>query len=409
MKKILILGAGEGQVSLIRRANENGFITLVASPAGDYPGFAFASECCHVDIASQGSVLEIAIDKQIDAIATDQTDISVSTVDYVAKRLGLPHIECQNIDYFRYKYLMREICQSSGLPTIPYCVVSDPEEAKSFYLSLSVPSVIVKPVDSQGSRGVFRVDNEMELTQAVLKSLGYSKQRKVIIEQFVSGRELEVDCVVKNGSVVFSLVGDVHNFKNENAFSAFERIYPTELPEPVKKKVTSVNETTVLTLGLTKGWTHGEYMLADDGEVYLIEVGARGGGNYIGSDIVRAFCGYGTDEMALMTSIGDESFYDRLQNRSVFCAYKCFYLPEGVVVSIEIDWAFLNQPIVLRHNLDGLFVGKRVHKNADKTSRYTVVVQTSSRKELRAVLDRISNRIHVAVMTESGLKEAIWR
>ncbi len=409
LRKILILGAGEGQVSLIQRANASGLTTLVASPAGDYPGFAFASEICYVDIANQEKVLEIAIEKQIDAIATDQTDISVSTVDYVAKQLGLPHIECKDIDSFRYKYLMREICQSKGLPTIPFCVVSEPDEAISFYKSLSVPAVIVKPVDSQGSRGVFKIVNEADLSHAVSVSLGYSKLKKVIVEQFINGREIEVDSVVKDDAVVFTLVGDVYNFKRENAFSAYERIYPAELSEETRGKIVGINEKTISALGLTKGWTHGEYMLADNGEVYLLEVGARGGGNYIGSDIVRAFCGFGTDEMALMTSLGDDSFYDRITNKDIYCAYKCFYLPEGVVESMDIDGAFLRQPNVLRHNLDGLFIGKRIKKNMDKTSRYTIVVQASSRPELRELLDDICNRIHVSVMTDTGLKEAIWQ
>lgn len=382
---------------------------LVASPAGDYPGFSMASECCYVDIADQERVLEIAQNKHIDAIATDQTDISVSTVEYVAYKLGLSHIDCSCIDNFRYKYLMREVCQSQGLPTIPFCVVSCPSEAIAFYRKFSFPAVIVKPVDSQGSRGVFRVDSETELSNAVSVALGYSKITRVIVEQFIGGREIEVDSVVKDNSVVFSLVGDVYNFKRENAFSAYERIYPTELPEEIVNKIEDVNKKTVSALGLKKGWTHGEYILSDDGEVFLLEVGARGGGNFIGSDIVRAFCGYGTDEMALLTALGDDSFYNRLERKTVYCAYKCFYLPEGVVNSIDIDANFLHQHNVLRHNLDGLFIGKHIKKNMDKTSRYTIVVQASSRIELRKILDEMINHISVGVMTESGIKQAIWQ
>ena len=242
LKRILILGAGEGQLPLIQRAKTRGLTVLVASPAGDYPGFSMASECCYVDIADQERVLEIAQNKHIDAIATDQTDISVSTVEYVAYKLGLSHIDCSCIDNFRYKYLMREVCQSQGLPTIPFCVVSCPSEAIAFYRKFSFPAVIVKPVDSQGSRGVFRVDSETELSNAVSVALGYSKITRVIVEQFIGGREIEVDSVVKDNSVVFSLVGDVYNFKRENAFSAYERIYPTELPEEIVNKIEDVKQ-----------------------------------------------------------------------------------------------------------------------------------------------------------------------
>lgn len=409
MKKILILGAGEGQLPLIRRARAKGLFTLVASPYGDYPGFALASGCCYVDIANKERVLQIAIDSRIDAIATDQTDIAVSSVYYVAEYMGLPHISCCNIDHFRYKYLMREICQSEGLPTIPFCVVSVPQDAIAFYHTLRFPTVIVKPVDSQGSRGVVRVGSETDLIRAVSEALKYSMIKKVIVEQFIDGRELEVDTVVKDGSVIFTLIGDVHNFSRENSFSSYERIYPTAVPKDIESRILRINERTIQVLGLTKGWTHGEYILSNDGEVFLLEIGARGGGNFIGSEIVRAFCGFGTDEMALLTSLGDDSFYNKITKRDTYCAYKCFFLPEGIVHSIAIDYGFLRRKSILKHNLDSIFVGKKINRNMDKTSRYTIVVQASSRFELRALLDEICNKVSVRVMTEFGIENAIWQ
>lgn len=409
VKKILVLGAGEGQLSLIHRAKDRGFYVLVVSPPGDYPGFTLASKCCYVDIADKEKVLGVALAEGIDAIATDQTDVSISTVDYVARRLGLPHIICEDIENFRDKQRMREICKAKGLPSISYCLIKEPQEAVDYYETLPFSTVIVKPVDSQGSRGVQKVNDKKYIVDAVLGALKYSKSKKVIVEQFVEGHEIEVDSIVKDGEVLFSLVGDVYNFERENTFSAYERVYPTELSEKVRSNIISVNQKTILSLGILKGWTHGEYIMTEEGEVYLLEVGARGGGNYIGSDIVRAFCGYGTDEMALMTAIGDDSFYNNLKQNDIHCAYKCFYLPEGVVQAIEIDKDYLNQPYVLRHNLDALFIGKHIGKNTDKTSRYTIVVQAPSYSELRKILDDASKRIRVGVMTDMGMKHAIWQ
>lgn len=409
-KNILILGAGEGQMPLIQRAKNAGCYALVVSPKGKYPGFAWADECVYADISDAERMLEIAQEKQIHAIATDQTDVSISSVQYVAQTLNLPCIQCENIDHFRYKSLMREVCQQSGIPTIQYCTTSDLNEAIEFFSTKVNDAAILKPVDSQGSRGVTVVQSVEELQSAFALAQKYSKSNRIIIEQFIDGQEIEIDTVVKDGQIIAALVGDVHNFASENAFSAYERIYPSLLYTGAElERIHATNSATINALGLITGWTHGEYIVSKTGEVYLLEVGARGGGNYIGSDIVKTMLGVGTDEMALRTALGDESFYQNVYNRNKFCAYKCFYLPEGEVEFILIHWPYFSQSFVLRHNLSDLQIGRKTAKNTDKTSRYTIVVEAASASELRKILDEIPAQIDIRVKTENEIQSIIWK
>lgn len=408
--RILILGAGEGQVPLIQRAKNAGCYVIVVSPKGNYPGFAYADECVCADISNAERILEVAKELQIHAIATDQTDVSISSVQYVAQALNLPCIKCDNIDNFRYKSLMREICYQNGIPTISFCSTNDISNAIEFYNTLSNHKAIVKPVDSQGSRGVTVVQSLSELQDAFSVAQKYSKSQNVIVEQFIEGQEIEIDTVVKDGQIIGVLVGDVHNFTSENAFSAYERIYPSMLYTGVElEHIKAINEATIRVLGLLTGWAHGEYIVSKTGEIYLLEVGARGGGNYIGSDIVRTMLGVGTDEMAFETAIGDESFYQDIFLRDKYCAYKCFYLPEGSIESVDINWEYFNQPFVLRHNLADLKIGLKTAKNTDKTSRYTVVVEAESEERLQLLLDEIPNHIDIKVSNEQGLQFAIWK
>lgn len=407
--KILILGAGEGQVPLILRAKDAGWQTYVVSPQGHYPGFDFADKCCYLDISDLEGVLQLARKIGINAIASDQTDISMPTVMSVAKGLGLPCIECECVDNFQYKSLMRDICHRKGIATIAHLVTDDINAAREFYLSIPNGKAIVKPVDSQGSRGIHKVCAVNDIPEAFSAALKYSRCGRIIIEQFIDGHEIEIDTVMKNGNVKCTLIGDVYNFNLDNTFSAYERIYPARLESAFENKVLNYNETVLRSLGLWTGWTHGEYIVTEDKAVFLLEVGVRGGGNYIGSDILKTMIGVGTDEMAFLTAIGDDSFYDRVKPQKGNCAYKCFYLPEGEVKSIEIDKELLTSSNVLRHNLDSLYIGKSISKATDKTSRYTVVVKAETPKKLRILLDDIENRIQVSVMTASGLKGAIWR
>ena len=404
----MILGAGEGQVPLIKLAKGAGWYTVVVSPQGNYPGFALADECLYADISDKEAILQMAKETQISAIATDQTDISVPTVLYVAAQLGLPHIECTDVDNFRYKSRMRTICREAGLPTIVSCVTNNLEEAKSFFLSLPHPVAIIKPVDSQGSRGVAKVDSIVALETAFEHAMDYSRRKEIIIEQFIDGQEIEVDTVVRDGEIKAVLIGDVFNFQSANTFSAYERIYPTNRNDATQQYIRNINSRTLVALGIRTGWTHGEYIVSKDGEVYLIEVGIRGGGNYIGSDIVHTMLGFGTHEMAFLAATGDTSFYDKVALQPQFCAYKCFCLPAGQITELHIDKLFLMQECVLCHNLDSLFEGKITDSHMDKTNRFTVVLKAPTRELLRQYIDAVPTHISVKVRTERGLESEFW-
>lgn len=407
-KKILILGAGEGQIPLIHRAKEAGWHTIVVSPKGDYPGFELADEIAYCNIADIDAVVELAKTMQVQAIATDQTDIPVMAIQRVAKEMGVPAIHCEDINNFRYKSRMRELCQSAGIKTIPYLVTNDIHAVKYFF-EQQVGSVIIKPVDSQGSRGVTQVKTIAELRDAFDKAMSYSKQKKVIVEQFIDGQEVEVDTVMYRDEIKAVLIGDVFNFESIQIFSAYERIYPSQLPTTMQDEIRRVNAQTLKVLGLHTGWTHGEYMVATNGDVYLLEVGARGGGNYIGSDIVKTMIGVSTDEMAFRTAIGDESFYNEVGLTNKCCAYKCFCLPEGTISKIDIDETWLYSDSVLRHNLEGLHVGKVCHRTTDKTTRYTVIVVADNHQALRKRMDDIPNHISIEVTSDEGKKGCIWQ
>lgn len=405
----MILGAGEGQLPLIKRAKDNNYYTIVVSPCGNYPGFELADRCVYQDVSDNETILSLALEEKIDAIATDQTDVSIPTVQYVAQKIGLPHIKCSNIDNFRVKSKMRMVCEENGIKTPPFFVTDKIEEAHNFLNDLGC-ATIIKPVDSQGSRGVHKVTEISELEDAFYDAQSYSKSGSVIIEKFIVGQEIEVDSVFKEGNLYATLIGDVFNFGVKDTFSSYERIYPTSYSSEVQRKIVKQNEFIIKTLGLISGWTHGEYVVTPDEDVYLLEVGARGGGNFIGSDIVRIMLGMGTDEMSFLTAIGDDTFYNRISLQDSYCAYKCFYLPSGVVKTIMITPGLLERDFVVCHNLSHIHVGDVIGQNTDKTTRFTIVVKSYSREELSQILIFIEQNIHIKVQTsENVLEGPIWR
>ena len=405
--KIMILGAGEGQLPLIQLAKGAGWYTIVVSPQGNYPGFELADEICHCNIANVEAVLDLAQTHAIQAIATDQTDIPVQAIQRVSRELGIPAIQCDDINNFRYKSRMRELCLHAGIKTIPYLVTDNLSDVEHFFQTME-GNIIIKPVDSQGSRGITHIQSADTLSKAFDKAVRFSSNKSVIVERFIDGQEVEVDTVVYHDEIKAVLIGDVFNLQTLPIFSAYERIYPSQLPADTQDEIRRVNAQTLSVLGLHTGWTHGEYMVAKNGDVYLLEVGARGGGNNIGSDIVRTMIGVSTHEMAFRTAIGDESFYGQVALSNQCCAYKCFCVPEGEITELHIDVEWLRSEFVLWHNLDELYVGKKCNRTTDKTTRYTVIVKADNHTQLRELLNDVPNHISMKVVSGNQQNECIW-
>jgi hypothetical protein len=119
--------------------------------------------------------------------------------------------------------------------------------------------------------------------------------------------------------------------------------------------------------------------------------------------------GVGTHEMAFFTATGDDSFYDKVSLKNSTCAYKCFYLPEGEVISVYLDKTFLEQDCIIRHNLEHIEDLRYTGKNTDKTSRFTIVVKGKNKLELKQLLDDIPNHISIKIRTNEGIKDIIWK
>ena len=117
-KTILILGANTLQMPLIEKANSMGMNTLVVSPFCDEPGHSISTFSEYFDIADQVEILKIARKYGVCGIITDQTDIPVRTVAYVAEKLGLPGIGYETAKLFTDKFLMREKCKDLGIRTL---------------------------------------------------------------------------------------------------------------------------------------------------------------------------------------------------------------------------------------------------------------------------------------------------
>ncbi len=406
MDNILVFGAGALQVPLIEAVKRHGFNPVVVSLNPEEPGMLIVRDKVIDDFCDEQRMLECAQKYNVKGVVTDQTDLPVRSIAFVCDKLGLPSIGYETACLFTDKYRMREKCRELGIKTLKYQLVSNVEEAESFFRKLN-SSVILKPINNQGSKGVYSATNLQELREKYKLAQKYSRKEPILIEEFVKGQELVVEGIAVDGFVDNLICGDTFYFNIPDAFSARQRIFPSRKDSQIVEKTLTLNKKIISGFSLKRGITHAEYIIKDD-EVFLIEIAARGGGVYISSDIIPLMTGLETTDFIIEMATKTAILKPVIARKNKVVCYQAFFLPEGTVVSIEGVSDVQNIKNVHHNNLDALFVGKKNPANADKTSRYFMVVDADSYEEMDSLTRRIRSMLRIITKTNNGERGIIW-
>ena len=408
-EKIMIIGAGRYQVPIIEKAKEMGYETIAVSPQGAYPGLDIADKVYYLDVRDEKGILNVARGEKVSGVTTDQTDIAVRTVAYVCTHTGLSGIDYDTATLFTNKLMMRERSRQLGLPTIRYKLCRSLDDAKTFFASLG-RSAILKPVDNQGSRGVYMIESMKELEKRFYDTLTFSPTGQAIIEEYIHGREFEVDSIVVNYEEKTLMYADTDLYSIPNVFASKTRLYPSVADSESIEKLLDLNHKTITGFGLKQGLTHSEYIQDEEtGEIYLIEAAARGGGSYISAHIAELQTGVNTSEFLINLALGKVKEMPEFETGRCHCGYVTFYLPEGEVIDVgEID-KVRSFSFVKKDTLDDIYPGLKTLSFNDKTARNVVIVDAGSREELLANIETIRKTLNTKVMTRNGIEGPIWR
>ena len=198
----MILGAGIYQVPLIRTARRMGLYTIVVSIPGDYPGFALADKIYELNTRDKEAILAAAEKEQIDGICTSGTDVAVSTIGYVCEKMHLSGIPYEAAEILTDKAKMKDAFRQGGVSAADGMRVRSAEEAQKAAEQLGYP-VVVKRVDSSGSRGITVVEHSGQIEEAYENARNGSARDYVLVEKFLRGTEIGVDGFVQNHKLVF--------------------------------------------------------------------------------------------------------------------------------------------------------------------------------------------------------------
>lgn len=188
IKRLLILGARDELVPIIRKEKQLRCFVIVASPSKDDVGRTIADKVLDADLKDKEFLLELARNERIDGVITDQFDITVPVVAYIAEQLGLPGIGHKCANYYTNKVLMREICRELRLPVPRHARISNASEGLLAAKKIGFP-IVLKPADSSGSKGVFKVFNELEFAEFFPITMQMCLNKIAIVEKYIDGEQ----------------------------------------------------------------------------------------------------------------------------------------------------------------------------------------------------------------------------
>ena len=303
MKKLIILGASQSQVPLIRAAKRLGVETRVLSTPGSWPGFAEADSFSHADISDPEAVLEEARAFGADGIATCCMDTGVLSIGKVCSQMKLKGPSWEAVGLARNKYRMKEAFVKAGVRTADFCLVHNEEELEKAVEKLSLP-LAVKAVDLMGSRGIYRCDTPESARSAFREAVLASGEDYVVVEQFLEGTLFDAEAMIENGKMVYCML-DNSDLIECSVPTSIGHSIPFLMEEEAGEDARQQVEKAVRSLGLDNTAVDLDLMYCG-GKVYVIEINPRAGASCLP---LIVGCRYGIDyyEALVRLALGEET------------------------------------------------------------------------------------------------------
>ncbi len=338
MKKLLLLGGSAQQIIAIETAKRLGYYTVLCDFLSDNPGQNFADKFYLVSTTDKQAVLEVAQKEKVSGVLAYASDPAAPTAAYVAEKMGLPTNPYKSVDILCNKDKFREFLSENGFNTPlarGYCSV---EEAKQDIKRFKLP-VIIKPVDSSGSKGVGKVEHIEELHEKLEYAMLHSRSGKIIIEEYVEkfGYQIAGDGLSVDGKLVFRCFANDHfNSKCVNPFVPIAASFPYNMPADVHQKIHDEIQRLLSLLDMKTCTYNFDIRIDEDYNVFLMEIAPRDGGNYI-PQIIKYATGIDLVECSIKAAVGEEIRDIKHRLPEGFWSYFAVHsLKDGTLKNIQI-------------------------------------------------------------------------
>ena len=302
--------------------------------------------------------------ENIDGVLTAATDYGVLTAAYVAEQMNLAGLNYEVAKLIKNKYQVRQrLFESKVDDTEQAYEVLENSNLPALAEKLSFP-VMVKPCDGSGSRGVSRVDEMSQFADACQTAIAASITHCAEVETFITGQEYGAESLVVNGEV--HVLGIMRKWMTSPPYYAeLGHAIPSGLDKEVENRVVECVKKAIKALGINSGSVNMDLLVTEDNEVHIVDIGARMGGNLIGSHIIPY--GTGIDYMGNMIKIAVGEKVDlRPVTKPTAVATRLLAFNSGKVAKLP-DFEKIEQEygVEIYHHLEVGKVVSEYHTNLD--------------------------------------------
>ena len=380
------------QIPCIQLAKDMGCYVITCDYLPNNSGHRLADEYHNISTVDKEKVCELARELEIDGIVAYASDPAAPTAAYVSEQLGIPGNPYESVRILTNKHLFRQFLREHHFNCPNSIFGTSYEEILSGIGRLKFP-IMVKPVDSSGSKGVVKVYSADGLKDAFDEAISYSRSKTVIAEEFIvkKGYQVSGDGFSVNGKFVFSSYGnELYSGNGTREHVALVEFWPSLLTMVQKEKVDGEIQRLITELGMRSCAYNIEVILDKDDNVYIIELGPRNGGSYI-PQLIKYATGVDLIDYTIKASLGEDCSDLKMAESSGFWSnYMILSKKDGIFDRIEFDEKFRNENLLECHCTCS--EGEEVHKYQNTThSLGTILFKADSLEEMKDLIENIDN------------------
>lgn len=399
LKKILLLGGSRYLLPVIKSAHELGLYVITCDYLLDNIAHKYSDEYVNVSIIDKEAVLEAAKKLEIDGIMSFATDPGVVTAAYVAEKLGLPYGgSYESVSILQDKGRFRRFLTEHNF-NVPHAKSYEKLEDALCDTDFFTWPVIVKPVDSAGSKGVTRVDDKNELRRAIEYALEFSQCDQFIIEDFIEkkGCSSDSDSFSIDGKLVATTFSSQRfDIQSDNPYAPMAYSWPSTFSREHEDELTSEIQRLLTLLDMQSSIYNIETREGVDGKAYIMEVSPRGGGNRL-AEMIRYASGVDMIKAAVQAAVGlPIDKVEQPQYDGCWAEYVLHSRVDGKFKELWIEPDFAAKNVI---EVD-LWVkkGEEIHSfTAANFAIGTVVMKFASQEDLESKLSSMERCIKVIV------------
>ena len=396
MKKIMLLGGSAQQVIAIETAKKLGYYTVLCDFLEDNPGQYVADKFYLESTTDKDTILCIAKKENIDGILAYASDPAAPTAAYVAEKMGLPTNTFESVDTLCNKDKFRIFLKKNGFNTPVACGYTDKETALNDIEKFDLP-VIIKPVDSSGSKGATVIHSWDKFDEAIDFAFEFSRGHRIIVEEFIEKKHeylIGGDIFVVDGKVTVWGLLNCHRDSNVNPLVPVGKSYPLLLEKEDEQAVHDTLQTMIDKLGIKFGSVNVELVVDKNNKVWPIDVGPRAGGNMI-PDLLGMIFNIDLVKMAVLTAMGEKVDSTEVKGKGLFATYNLHSAKNGKYQTIEFSPEL--EKYIIRENL--------YKKQGDKVEYFDnaskalgiVFMQFENQEQMKEMLSNVNDSYDVIV------------